>query len=56
MKFTSSLPALTDAAAAAALDAAARQVRINLPLYTDRCQNHSSVHGIYPSCDNNQWT
>ena len=43
-------------AAAAALDKAAAQVRCNLPLYTDRCQNHSSVRGVYPACDNVQWT
>ena len=29
---------------------------MNLPLYTDRCQNHSSVNNIYPACDNVQWT
>ena len=53
---TIDLPILTDTAAAAALDEACEQVRINLPLYTDRCQNHSSVDNIYPACDNNQWT
>lgn len=47
---------LTDAAAGAALDAAVEQVRLNLPLYTTRCQNHSSVDGLYPACDNDQWT
>ena len=47
---------ITNQAAAAALDAAVEQVRINLPLYTDRCQNHSSVDNIYPACDNVQWT
>ena len=56
MNFTSSLPILTDSQAAAALDRAVEQVRMNLPLYTDRCQNHSSVDGIYPACENNQWT
>lgn len=39
-----------------ALDRAVRQVRLNLPLYTERCQNHSSVNGVYPACDNAQWT
>lgn len=39
-----------------ALDRAVRQVRLNLPLYTERCQNHSSVNGVYPACDNTQWT
>ena len=48
--------AMTDAEAKAALDAACRQVKINLPLYTHQCQNHSSVNGIYPGCENNQWT
>ena len=47
---------ITNQAASAALDAAVEQVRINLPLYTDRCQNHSSVNNIYPACDNVQWT
>ena len=40
----------------AALDRAVEQVRRNLPLYTDRCQNHSSVNGVYPPCENVQWT
>ena len=53
---TCDLPVLTDAQAAAALDSAVEQVRVNLPLYTDHCQNHSSVNNIYPACDNNQWT
>lgn len=39
-----------------ALNNAVEQVRLNLPLYTGRCQNHSSVNGVYPSCDNDQWT
>ena len=53
---TFDLPVLDNTAAAAALDEACDQVRINLPLYTDRCQNHSSVNNLYPACDNNQWT
>lgn len=56
MNFTSPLPALSDEQASAALAAAAAQVRLNLPLYTTHCQNHSSVGGIYPACENNQWT
>lgn len=56
MNFTSPLPALSDEQAGAALAAAAAQVRLNLPLYTTHCQNHSSVGGIYPACENNQWT
>lgn len=47
---------LSDAAALAARNDAVKQVRQNLPLYTDRCQNHSSVDGIYPACENVQWT
>lgn len=47
---------LDDHAAWTALEHAVQQVQINLPLYTDRCQNHSSVNGIYPPCDNVQWT
>ena len=47
---------ISNQAAAAALDEAVEQVRINLPLYTDNCQNHSSVDNVYPPCDNVQWT
>lgn len=50
------MPPITDAQARAALDAAAAQVAVNLPLYTHHCQNHSSVAGIYPICDNVQWS
>ena len=42
--------------ARSALDRAVEQVRLNLPLYAGKCQNHSSVDGIYPPCDNTQWT
>lgn len=49
-------PLLTKSQAAAALDTAVALVRQNLPLYTTRCQNHSSVDDIYPACDNIQWT
>ena len=49
-------PVLTTEQAASALDTAVELVRQNLPLYTDRCQNHSSVKDIYPACDNDQWT
>ena len=42
--------------ARAALDKAVEQVRLNLPLYAGKCQNHSSVDGVYPPCDNTQWT
>ena len=47
---------MTRAQAAEALDTAVGLVRQNLPLFTDRCQNHSSVNDIYPACDNVQWT
>ena len=47
---------LTKPEAEQALDTAVALVRRNLPLYTDHCQNHSSVHDIYPQCENNQWT
>lgn len=47
---------LTKSQAEQALDTAIALVRRNLPLYTDHCQNHSSVHDIYPQCENNQWT
>lgn len=56
MKFTAILTPMTDLQAGAALDEAVRQVRINLPLYTHNCQNHSSIGGIYPACENVQWT
>lgn len=49
-------PILTKPEAEQALDTAIALVRRNLPLYTDHCQNHSSVHDIYPPCENNQWT
>ncbi len=49
-------PVLTEAQAAAALDDAVALVRQNLPLFTTRCQNHSSVNNIYPACENTQWT
>ena len=47
-------PILTKPEAEQALDTAIALVRRNLPLYTDHCQNHSSVHDIYPQCENNQ--
>lgn len=47
---------ITRAEAEAALDRAVEQVRLNLPVYAGRCQNHSSVNNIYPPCENNQWT
>jgi unsaturated chondroitin disaccharide hydrolase len=39
-----------------ALKNASEQVRRNLPEFTYHCQNHSSVNGFYPTCENDQWT
>ena len=39
-----------------AFDFAVNMVRKNIPMYTDKCQNHSSVNGVYPQCENDQWT
>ena len=47
---------LTCAQARAALDRAVEQGRHNLPHYPKKCQNHSSVNGVYPACENDQWT
>jgi unsaturated chondroitin disaccharide hydrolase len=47
---------LTADQARAALHEAVAQVRINLPLYTSHCQNNTSVNGIYPACENTDWT
>lgn len=49
-------PPLPREGALRALDAAYAQVLRNLPQFTHRCQNHSSVDGFYPACDNDQWT
>ena len=40
----------------AAGEIAVAQVLRNLPDFTYRMQNHSSVGGFYPACDNVQWT
>lgn len=55
MKFDH-LPRITPEEVSAALDTAVEQVRRNLPDFTDRCQNHSSVNNVYPPCPNDQWT
>jgi len=47
---------ITDDEVRRALDAATEQVRCNLAEFTNTCQNHSSVRGFYPPCENNQWT
>jgi len=38
------------------LDVAVSRVQRMLPRFTYRSQNHSSVDGVYPDTDNNQWT
>lgn len=40
----------------AAFDIAADIVIKNLPVFSGKCQNHSSVNNIYPPCENTQWT
>ncbi|MDR3207707.1 MAG: glycoside hydrolase family 88 protein [Oscillospiraceae bacterium] len=49
-------PVLSQAQARQALDVCVGQVRRNLPKFTRACQNHSSIHNVYPPCDNDQWT
>lgn len=49
-------PELTIEEAKKALDTASAQVRRNLPMFTENCQNHSSVDNFYPICNNDQWT
>lgn len=49
-------PVLTRDKAQEAMNTATKIVRQNLPLFTEKCQNHSSVHNIYPPCENDQWT
>ncbi|MFA6844726.1 MAG: glycoside hydrolase family 88 protein [Sphaerochaetaceae bacterium] len=39
-----------------ALQEACSKIRSNLPLFTNHCQNHSSVNSLYPQCRNDQWT
>ena len=47
---------ITDTEVNQALSDACNTVVKNLPSFTEKCQNHSSVNGIYPACENNQWT
>ncbi len=49
-------PELTIEEAKKALDTAAAQVKRNLPVFTEHCQNHSSVDNFYTTCNNDQWT
>lgn len=54
-KITAVAP-ITDAEVNEAIAVAVAQVRRNLPAFTYRQQNHSSVDNFYPAIDNNQWT
>lgn len=47
---------ITDQDVTAALNVAVAQVRRNLPAFTYRAQNHSSVNNVYPAVENDQWT
>ena len=47
---------ISDAEVRSALEAAVAQVRRNLPDFTYRAQNHSSVGNFYAAVDNDQWT
>ncbi len=49
-------PELTEQERQQALTDACAIIRRNLPEFTYRCQNHSSVDDYYPACDNDQWT
>lgn len=49
-------PELTESERQQALTDACAIIRRNLPEFTYRCQNHSSVDDYYPACDNDQWT
>ena len=53
---TSSVVPISEAELGAAMDAVAAQVRRNLPTFTYKAQNHSSVDNFYPAVDNTQWT
>ena len=47
---------ITDNEVRQALNHACSTVLKNIPEFTEKCQNHSSVNGVYPQCENNQWT
>ena len=49
-------PEISDADAVIALERCIAQVRRNIPDFLTVSQNHSSVHNVYPSCANEQWT
>ena len=56
MKEFSEKPCISAEEVQTALSAACAQVKRNIPFFTGSCQNHSSVNGFYPKCENNQWT
>ena len=47
---------ISDAEVETAMAVAVAQVRRNLPEFTYRAQNHSSVGNVYPAVANDQWT
>ncbi|MFI3168374.1 MAG: glycoside hydrolase family 88 protein [Faecalibacterium sp.] len=47
---------LTQAQAEQALSEACEIVKANVPMFTDCCQDHSSVGDIYPQRENDEWT
>lgn len=47
---------ISDADVKAALGVAIAQIRRNLPYFTYKAQNHSSLNNVYPAVANNQWT
>jgi unsaturated chondroitin disaccharide hydrolase len=49
-------PLISESEIKDALNIACSQVRRNLEKFTHCSQNHSSIHGFYPQCENNQWT
>ncbi|MEJ2044926.1 MAG: glycoside hydrolase family 88 protein [Reinekea sp.] len=56
MTFKNSKTEISNDEVVAALDFAVEQIHRNLPDYTYRSQNHSTVNGFYPAVDNVQWT
>lgn len=47
---------ITDVELQCALKQAIEQIRINLPQFTDHCQAHASINGVYCRCRNTQWS
>ena len=56
MSSVSKILEITEREVLAAIEIAVKQVRRNLPEFTYKCQNHTSVNNFYPACENNQWT